>query len=189
MKSRLNLVLNAVTLSILLPVLALAVELPAMNARPIVTRPASPALKLNTVNNMLHSLKMAPAASLPPAKVVLTPVNPVVNNNQLVLLGYYVPKLNYIKVRYNDGHFVRYFFETVPGKTYLLDINVEATSRWNVISNSGGSAPNVKEQQGHLLLPFIASSNYVDISIYPVPGSQCPGGWCRVGSAELTQIN
>lgn len=189
MKSRLNLILTVVTLSLVIPVLALAIELPAMNASPVVTRPVSPALKLNVVNNMLQNLKMAPAASVPPAKVVLTPANPVVNNNHLLLVGSYDPKQNTIGVRYNEGHFVRYLFETVPGKTYLLDIHVEAASRWNVMNSSGGSAPNLKEQQGHLLLPFIAYSNYVNISIYPATGSQCNMGWCRVGSAELIQIN
>jgi len=187
MKNRIMKILTFIFLTLVVPVLALAAELPPLKAN-AVFRTIMPDLKLRAVNTMLQSLKMSPATAVPPAKVVLSPVNPVVYNNYLILVGSYVPKSNTMAVMYNSGHLIKYFFETIPGKTYLLDISVEADSKWHVYHQSGGSMlPIMKDQQGHLLIPFIAGYNVNQVTLYPA--APYPGAWCAVGNAELTQIN
>ncbi len=187
MKNLITKIMVVVFLTLAIPVFALAAELPPIKTN-VVFRPIAPDLKLKAVNNMLKSRNIPPAPSVPPAKVVLTPAMPVVNNNYLqVMVGSYSPKTNSMAVMYNSGHLIKYFFETVPGKTYLLDISVDANSKWYVYNTASGQIPNMSDQQGHLLIPFIATNTFSLITLYL--HAAYSGGWCHVGSAELTQIN
>lgn len=185
MKNLITKIMVAVFLTLAIPVFALAAGLPPLNTN-VVFRPISPDLKLKAVNNMLKSLNMPPAPSVPPAKVVLTPSVPVVNKNFLVLNGYYSPKDNKMSVRFAQDQMIRYVFETVPGKTYLLDISVDANSRWKIKTPSSWMT-NVIDQQGHLLIPFIAPPNNSFFQLQL--NAPYLGGSCNIGSAELTQIN
>ncbi len=201
MKNLITKTMVAVFLTLVIPVFALAAELPPLKTNVVsspiaaglpqlntnvVFRPISPDLKLKAVNNMLKSLNMPPAPTVPPAKVVLTPAMPVVNNSYLYLTGYYAPKINSIAVKFDKTQRINYVFETIPGKTYLLDISVGANSQWTIYNNASGWIPNMSDQQGHLLIPFIARLNNCHFQLQlNAPQSV----YCYVGSAELTQIN
>jgi hypothetical protein len=153
-------------------------------------QPLAAAVKLGAVNKIRLAYNLPPAINVPPAQITLTPAAPTMGGqNFLVVFGLYFtgPGEEMILVEGSQGNYLSIVFAAVTGKTYLADVAVVAqvNPNWEYVVGGIGPAPPtlpVTAQQGHLLIPFIATSSTRNLSLNP------RGGSGQFLSAELTQV-
>jgi len=152
--------------------------------------PLAANIKLNAINKLRQSYHYAPVNSVPPAQITLTPAAPTVGQqNYLSVFGRYstAPGNAVIGMDSALQASLEICFAVAVGKTYLADVaigpggaqNWEYTCQQPGVSSMTGQ---VTMQQGHLLIPFIATASNVILTISPSNGN----GWFV--SAEVTQV-
>jgi hypothetical protein len=199
MTNRICRVLTALCITLAFPFLVLASPATlTTSATPgsINAKPFSTNIKLNAVNKLRQDLKLAPVPTMPPAKVILTPKVPTMGESFFEVFGYYSNKKGITGLAYQSStkelHNINFFFHTVPGKTYLLDLIIGNNGyKWNcqlpVYGLPGAlSDHEMSVQQGHLLIPFVAYSDKTNIRLFP---KDHPNVYQYFSSAELTQVN
>jgi hypothetical protein len=146
--------------------------------------PLAANIKLNAINTLRQGYNYAPVNSVPPAQVTLTPAAPAMGGqNYLGVQGSYDTQPGWASISfvYPEDQMIIYLAAAL-GKTYLLDVSVAGTQNWNY-AVSTGEPLTVTAQQGHLLIPFIATNLKVYVSLGPARG-----GTGSFVSAELTQV-
>jgi len=141
----------------------------------------------------------------PPVNVILTPARPkmgenAINTDSISSLVWpqpwaTIPASGYIEFQRKSGslgfpshHYpLRFFFKTIPGKTYLCDIQVqpETVSVWEF----GGAVSGTQSpSNGHLLCGFTATDEYtwLRLRIKTFTGSNTLGYFYR---CELTRVD
>jgi hypothetical protein len=150
-------------------------------------------IKLKAINNLRLVSNLSPVNSLPPAQITLTPAAPSMGGqNYLVVHGGYgtQPGSAAMSLLWAED-FLTLMFAAVAGKTYLLDVAVSGSCQnWSFTNwTSGHPTPDntdVTPQQGHLLIPFIASCSFFNATLTRY-GSV--GQVSQFLSAELTRVD
>jgi hypothetical protein len=165
--------------------------------------PALPsAMRLAAINQLRQQVGAQPASTQPPASVVLTPRNPYVvsanGNNSISMVGRLTvsgSETGEACIRrptrtpppdaplYND--FLQFNVSTIPGKTYLLDLTGIAFPSQTIVCEGAYNGP-VQVQQGHILVPFIASYSQ---SFLLFKRTDNDPGLVVFYKAELIQVN
>lgn len=191
-------VLSIFCIALVLPILVSAEQQAPKALGNTIAPPLVAGIKLNAINKLRQELKMpplSPASTPPPANVILTSAAPAVGQSNLTVIGMYSPFQGLIAVRFINSpdigalDKVRLRFATIPGKTYLLDVSIKGTTTW-IAYDMHNNPKQVKAEQGHLLIPFIASgvSYHVDLSPADNNGAR-EARWHDFYRAELTQVN
>ena len=152
--------------------------------------PLAASIKLNAINALRQGYNYAPLNSVPPAQVTLTPADPTMGQqNYLSVYGVFltVPVYASIQLDSSINGWVSIDFAAAVGKTYLVDvaINPGGAQNWEYTCEQPGArstAGQVALQQGHVLIPLIATASNVILIVSPINGY----GWFV--SAEVTQV-
>ena len=153
-------------------------------------QPLSAAVKLAAINKIRLAYNLPSVINVPPAQIILTPAAPTMGGqNFLVVFGLYFtgPGEEMILVEGSQGNYLGIAFAAAPGKTYLADVAISPQSNpnWEYVVGGTGPVPPtlpVTAQQGHLLIPFIATSSTSNLTLNP------RGDSGQFLSAELTQV-
>lgn len=155
------------------------------------TTPPSPAQitsqsRLTAINQIRRNIALPPVKLIPPTNVILTPDAPRFRDSfYSILVGSNYPNPKTISRTTTNNHLL-FEFNTVPGKTYMIDLLVsQSTTVVNVKYNlSGIFTGTVTPQNGHIIIGFTAktSNSSLDVARY---GSL---SW-NFYRCELTQAN
>lgn len=155
-----------------------------------VSQPISSAAKLQAVSQIKGS-NISPSSTVPPAQITLTASTPCVGaQNFLGFQGSYTaangsPAI-FLSAQVSTMSF---HFATTRGKTYLLDVSISVAQNWTYEVVQVGAFDNstpITAQQGHLLIPFIATATTATVVITPTSGGQED---ILFGRAELTRMD
>lgn len=153
-------------------------------------QPLQAAVKLGAINKIRLAYNLPPAINVPPAQITLTPAAPTMGGqNYLVVWGLYFtgPGEQMIAFAAGQESYLSIVFAAAAGKTYLADVAISPQSNpnWEYLLGGPGLDPHpvqVTAQQGHLLIPFIATPSTRNLTLGP------GGGSGQFLSAELTQV-
>ena len=160
---------------------------PAPRFAPRNIQPLAANIKLKAINNLRAKQQLPLLMNVPPAQTTLTPAAPAMGGqNYLLVQGSYSTRLGEesISFEFPEDQMIIYVGAAL-GKTYLLDVCVAGTQNWRytVWTVPTPETVTVAAQQGHLLIPFIATNLNVYVSLSPAPG-----GTGSFLSAELTPV-
>jgi len=119
--------------------------------------PLQASVLLKAVNDIRKNLKLEPVPVPPPTKVVLTPQVPMVGKNYVATTTFIVSGWGGIQPNLGTlclaGGWLTLSFETVQGKTYMLDIQLETV----------GNTPFPLEGaiNGEIAMQVVSSSGFV----------------------------
>ncbi len=153
--------------------------------------PLAANIKLSAINKLRQGYNYAPANSVPPAQITLTPAVPTMGQqNYLSVLGRYstAPGNAVIGMDSSLQGSVEICFAVAVGKTYLADVAIGpgGAQNWEYTCQQPAEASmagQVTMQQGHLLIPLIATASNVILTVSPINGN----GW--LVSAEVTRVD
>lgn len=155
------------------------------------TAPPSPAQltsqsRLAAINKIRQNIALPPVQLIPPAHVILTPDAPRFRESfYSILVGSNYPNPK-ISPRTTTNKNLLFEFNTVPGKTYMIDLHVsQSTTEVNVKYNlSGIFTGTVTPKNGHIIIGFTAktSNSSLDVARY------ASFSW-NFYRCELTQVN
>jgi hypothetical protein len=152
--------------------------------------PLAANIKLNAINKVRLAYNYATPNSVPPAQITLTPAVPTMGQQSyLSVLGRYVtaPGNALIELDSSIQGSVEICFARAVGKTYLADVAIGpgGAQYWDYACLQPGVSSMLGEvtmQQGHLLIPLIATASNVVLRVGPVTG------FGLFISAEVTQV-
>jgi hypothetical protein len=159
--------------------------IPRMGIRP---QPLQASVKLAAINKVRLAAKLPAVNSAPPAQVTLTPAAPSAGaDNYLVVNGAYGATPGNVWIGLDPVYYNSLLlqFRATPKMTYLLDVAVQGNTQewtWSVGRPPSIVQGTVTAQQGHLLIPFISTSNFVNAYLYPTTQ------YAMFHSAELTLV-
>jgi hypothetical protein len=144
-------------------------------------------IKLKAINNVRTQRRLPPLINVPPAQITLTPAAPAMGGqNYLLVQGSYATQPGWASISFEfpEDRIIIYLAAAL-GKTYLLDVSVAGTPNWSytVCTAPTPETLTVTAQQGHVLIPFIATNLNVFVTLSPAPG-----GTGSFVSAELTPV-
>jgi hypothetical protein len=154
-----------------------------------------PSVKLAAVNKLRKEHKLAEVRKVVPSQVTLRPGAPSSGEgNYMVVTGAFGSEQGHAWIGMKFPQDITYLtFATISGKTYLLDVTLTGVPTWKYVFLAGGGVGGTGTlQQGHLLIPFVASGTGADISLAPGAQSLGPKGnpeWNTLQRAELTQVD
>jgi hypothetical protein len=137
-------------------------------------------IKLEAYNQVRKATGQPAVQAAPPARVILTPGAAQSGSNLFdVYDGANMPSRGHAMLNGTAGYFF-FRFQTVPGKTYLIDISLLGPL-WIC---SGAVEGQLKTQGGHLIAGFRATSTYETLLLKPGPSTMPV-----LFRAELTQVD
>src|SRR5208337_3964932 len=143
--------------------------------------PLAANIKLSAINKVRLAYNYAPANSVPPAQITLTPAIPTVGQqNYLSVFGRYLTAPGNASIGLDSSvqGSVEICFAVAVGKTYLADVAIGpgGAQNWEYTCQQPGvslTTGQVTMQQGHLLIPLIATASNVILTVSPSNGN----GW------------
>ena len=166
----------------------------------ITPRPVSSPDRLNLIKQISSSAGLTATLAPPPVQVTLTPYAPRMRQNWYEIInGYNYPKGG-IRWGSTQSPFSTIrgmpsmqsspisaidflFYETIPGKTYFLDISVgDSGVFWKI--EGAANIPSIPSQNGHIFAGFTAASSKSIIRL--MKHGYNLGGFFK---CELTRIN